>query len=110
MALMSRIHTLRPWVATTSSLAVVGWANSWQATVGKPLPSFVQLSPRFTETYGPNSVPAYSTFVFTMSSRQTRVLPNCGRLAATFFHVAPKSSVTKMYGLSSSERWASKVT
>ena len=43
-----------------------------------------------------------------MSSRSTRVEPNAGRLPVSGFHVSPKSSVTNTYGLSSSDRWASK--
>src|SRR5205085_8019971 len=62
-AFTSSTHTLRPWVATTISSAVVGWANSWHATVGSPPPSLAQLPPLFSDTNAPNSVPQYRTLV-----------------------------------------------
>src|SRR5262245_18255987 len=103
---MSHAQMLRPWVATTQSPAVGGWANSWTATVVRPMPSFDQLLPRLALTNAPNSVPQYSMFGFVMSSRRQRVLPNAGRLDVMFSHVFPWSLVTNTYGLSSSDRWA----
>src|SRR5436305_12257292 len=87
-------HTLRPCVAITSSCAVVGWANSWTATVGRLAPSLPQLAPRLADTHAPNSVPTYRMFGLVMSSRRQRVLPKIGRLALSDFHELTKSSVT----------------
>ena len=70
----------------------------------------VQLAPRLADTQAPNSVPTYRTSGLTMSSRRQRVEPNAGRFAVIDFQVAPKSSVTKTYGLSSLDRWASRTT
>ena len=42
----STTHTLRPWVAITISVAVVGCATSWTATVGRLLLIFAHVSPR----------------------------------------------------------------
>src|SRR5262245_53365026 len=107
---MSSTHRLRPCVATTISPAV-GWiATSWIATVGRLLLIFVQVAPRFVEAKQANSVPQNKRFWLIGSSRRQRDEPNSGKLLVIGFHVSPNFSVTKQYGLSSSERCASKQT
>ena len=91
----STTQMLRPCVATTISLAVVGWAISWTATVGRLPLMFVQdcaAVDRQPRCRTPCRSRARSALV--MSSRRTRVEPNAGRLPTIGFHVWPKSSVT----------------
>src|SRR5262245_58948791 len=80
----------RPCVATTRSLAVVGWANSWTDTVGSPVAPliFVHATPRLIDAKHVNSVPRYKRFGFAMTSRWTRVEPT-GKLFRSDFHVCP---------------------
>ena len=89
----------------TKGLRLVSVLGVAAAVLGVLLALFLLIA-RLADAQAWNSVPRYSTFGFTMSSRSTSVV-HFGRFARRDFQVAPKSSVTKTYASSSLERWPS---
>ena len=89
----------RPCVPRTSALSRSWKAMSSTLTVGMFCPrSECQVAPPSFEAWTPRSWPMTITFAFFGCSRSRFMLVS-GRPAASDFHVAPKSSETKTYGL-----------